>query len=142
MIVEFGNREWRYRTRGVTETHEHTARLEAGQRTRKCGLADAIVDDVAKLVAADLLDARHEILVVVEDDMIAAVGEREVALRLGADGTDDVGAERPRPLACEQADAAGRGMDQDPMVRLGLECLVPEGPDRQPPQDQDGAPLR
>ena len=141
VIVEFGNRERRHRTRGVAETHEHSARLEAGQRARKCGLADAVIDDVAKLVAADLLDARHEILVVVEDDVIAAIGEREVGLRLGTDGADDMGAERPRPLACQQADSAGGGMNQHPMVRLDLEGLVQQVPHRQPLQHQDRALL-
>ena len=73
--------------------------------------------------------------------MIAAIGEREVGLGLRADGADDMRAERPRPLAGEQADAAGRGMDQDPMPRLDLERLVQEIPDRQPLQHQHGALL-
>ena len=141
VIVEFGDREWRHRTRGVAETDEQSARLEAGQRTRKRGLADAVIDDVAEFVAADLLDARDEILVVVEDDVIAAIGEREVGLRLGADGADDMGAERPRPLAGEQPDAAGGGVDQHPMVRLDLEGLVQQVPDRQPLQHQHRALL-
>src|ERR1700737_4331934 len=47
----------------------------------------------------------------------------------------------PPPRGGEKADAAGRGMDQDPMVRLDLECLVQEVPDRQPLQHQDGALL-
>src|SRR5438067_12004447 len=99
MAVEFGDRKWRHRTRGVAEANEHAARLEAGQRARKCRLADAIVDDVAEFVAADLLDARDKIFLVVEDDVIAAIGKRKLGLCFGTDGADDMCAERPRPLA-------------------------------------------
>src|SRR6266700_2955355 len=58
VIVEFGNRKRRYRARGIAEADKHAARLEAGQRTRKGRLADAVIDDVAEFVTADLLDAR------------------------------------------------------------------------------------
>ena len=115
--------------------------LHAGQRARKRGLADAVIDHVAEFVAADLLDARDEILLVVEDDVIAAIGEREIGLCLGADGADDVRAQRLRPLAREQADAAGGGVDQHAMVRLDLEGLVQQIPDRQALEHQHGALL-
>jgi hypothetical protein len=64
--------------------------------------------------------------------MVAAIGEREIGLRLRADSADDMCAERPRPLAGEQPDAAGRGVDQYPMALLDLEGLVQQVPDREP----------
>ena len=73
--------------------------------------------------------------------MIAAIGEREIGLRLGADGADDMRAERLGPLARQQADAARRGVDQHPMSGLDLEGLVQQIPDRQPLQHQHGALL-
>ena len=50
-------------------------------------------------------------------------------------------AERPRPLARQQADAAGSSVDKYPMMRLDFECLVQEVPDRQALQHQDRALL-
>ncbi len=73
--------------------------------------------------------------------MIAAIGEREISLRLGADSADDMGAERPRPLARQKPDAAGGGVDQHPMVRLDLEGLVQQVPDRHSLQHQHRALL-
>ena len=73
--------------------------------------------------------------------MVAAIGEREIGLGLGADGADDMGAHRPRPLAGQEADAAGCGVDQHAVMRLDLEGLVQEVPDRQPLEHQDGALL-
>src|SRR6267154_3333760 len=57
VVVKFGDREWRYRAGGVAEADKQAARLQAGQRARKGSLADAVIDDVATLVAADLFDA-------------------------------------------------------------------------------------
>ena len=99
MAVKFGDRKWRHRTRGIAEADEHAARLEAGQRTRKRRLADAVIDNIAELVAADLLHARDEVFLIVKDDVIAAIGERKLGLCFGADGADDMRAKRSRPLA-------------------------------------------
>ena len=71
--------------------------------------------------------------------MIAAIGEREIGLGLRADGADDMRTERPRPLAGQQPDAAGRGVDQDAMALLDLEGLVQQVPDREPLEHQHGA---
>ena len=73
--------------------------------------------------------------------MFAAIGEREIGLGLGADRADDMGANRARPLTGEKADAAGGGMDQHAMMRLDLEGLVQEVPDRQPFEHQHRALL-
>src|SRR5438105_12279923 len=99
MIVELSNREWRHRPHRNAETHEQTARLQTSERPRKCGFPDTVVDDIAELVTADLFDTCDEILLVIEDDVIAAVGERKVGLCLGAHGTNDMRSHRPRPLA-------------------------------------------
>ena len=73
--------------------------------------------------------------------MVAAIGKREIGLGPRADRADDMRAERPRPLARKQADTAGGGMDQDAMMRLDLEGLVQQVPDRQPLQHQHRALL-
>src|SRR4029079_8418132 len=104
-------------------------------------LAHAVIDHIAEFVAADLFDAGNEILLIVEDDVLATVGERKVGLGLGANGADDVGSKRPRPLACEQPNAAGGGVDQYPMVRLDLESLVEEVPYGEPFEHQHRALL-
>jgi len=63
--------------------------------------------------------------------VIAAMASAEVGLRL-LPTVPMTCAHRLGPLAGQQADAARRGMNQHPMVRLDLECLVQEIPDRQP----------
>src|SRR6185312_13865497 len=90
---------------------------------------------------ADLLYPCDEILFIVEDHMIAAIGERKFGLRSRADCADDMRAERPRPLAGEQPDAPGRGMDQHAMMRLDLEGLVQQVPDCEPLEHQHRALL-
>src|SRR6266568_1787832 len=80
VIVELSEREWRHRAGGVAKTHEQATWPQARQRAREGGLADAVIDDIAKLVAADLLHPRDKIFLVVEDDVVAAIGEREIGL--------------------------------------------------------------
>src|ERR1700759_2513929 len=55
VIVELRYRKRRAGTEGFAEADEQAARLQAGQRARECRLAAPVIDDVAKLVAADLL---------------------------------------------------------------------------------------
>ena len=50
--------------------------------------------------------------------MRGAVGERERAFLVAAGGADQAVAQRPGPLAGDQADAAGRGVPQDMVARL------------------------
>ncbi len=61
-------------------------------------LADAVIDDVAQLAAGDFLHPRDEILLAVEDDMVAAIGLRELGLLLRADGADHGRAEMSLPI--------------------------------------------
>src|SRR4029078_6177453 len=116
VIVELRYRKRRHRAGRIAKADKQAARFEAGQRTREGRLADAVIDDVAELVAADLFHAGDEILLIVEDDVRAAIGEREIGLLLRADRADHMGAKRARPLAGKQPDAAGSGMDQHAMM--------------------------
>jgi hypothetical protein len=50
--------------------------------------------------------------------VVAAVLAGELGLLVGAHGADHGGAEGLRPLADDQADAAGRGVDEDGVARL------------------------
>src|SRR3954466_8501961 len=60
VVVELGERERRYRAGRVAKTHEQAAGPQARQRARKGGLADAVIDDIAELVAADLFHPRDK----------------------------------------------------------------------------------
>ncbi len=96
-------------------------RREAIERGRERGLADAVIDHLAQLAAGDFLGPRGEILIAIEDGVMAAIGLGERGLVLGADRADDIGAEMIGPLAQDQADAAGCGMNEDVHALLDLE---------------------
>jgi hypothetical protein len=68
--------------------------------------------------------AGHEILLLVEDDVVAAVGLRELGLVRAAGRADHRGAQVLRPLAGDQADAAGRGVEQDRVAGVDLVGLA------------------
>src|SRR5687768_12407292 len=55
------------RTRGGAEAGERAEWLQAIERGRERRLADAVIDHLAQRPFGDLLDARGEILVAVED---------------------------------------------------------------------------
>ena len=88
-------------------------RRQAIERFQERVLADGIVHHRHLLAAGDLLDAFDEILLGVNDRVGAAMGLGEFRLLLAADGADHGGAEMLGPLAEDQADAAGRGMQQN-----------------------------
>ena len=102
------------------EAHEHAERPDAIERRRERRLADAVIDHRAQLAAGDLLDLGDEILVAIENGVVRAVLLGELGLVLRADGADHVGAEMIGPLAGDQADAAGRRMDEDVVALLHL----------------------
>jgi hypothetical protein len=56
--------------------------------------------------------------------MVAAMGPRQLRLLLRADRADDGGAEMIGPLAGDEADAAGRGMEEDRLPGADFECLA------------------
>jgi hypothetical protein len=64
------------------------------------------------------LDPLGEVLARVDDGVVAAVCLGQRRLLVGTDGADHGDAQCPRPLADDQADTAGRGMDQDGVARL------------------------
>src|SRR5437899_13086973 len=64
VIVELSEREWRHRAGGVAKTHEQATWPQARQRAREGGLADAVIDDIAEFVAADLLHPRDKIFLI------------------------------------------------------------------------------
>ena len=58
--------------------------------------------------------------------MVATVGAREFGLFVGAHGADDGGADGLRPLAGDEADASGGGVEEDGVARLHLAGAVQE----------------
>src|SRR5439155_21026900 len=98
--------------RRAEQRHQPT-RPYAVERLHEGVLANRIIDDGQQLAAGDVLDAGDEILARVDDRMMAAMGLGELGLGIGADRADDGGTEMLRPLAEDEADAAGGGVDQD-----------------------------
>jgi hypothetical protein len=66
----------------------------------------------------DLLDPLHHVFRVVVDDVRGAVRLGQLRLLFGPHGADQVRADRARPLTCDQADAAGRRVEQHGLARL------------------------
>jgi hypothetical protein len=95
-------------------------RLQALQRAHEGVLADRVVHHAHAFAPGDLLDPLGEVLARVDDGVVAAVGLGQRRLLVGTDGADHRGAEGARPLADDQADAAGGGMDQDGVAGLDL----------------------
>src|SRR4051812_318476 len=54
----------------------------------------------------------------VDDRVVAAVGPGQLRLLVRADRADHGRAQRLEPLAGDQADAAGRGVEEDRVARL------------------------
>ena len=104
--------------RGVAEARHQAERPQAVERLVPGVLADRVVDDLDALAAGDLLDARGEVLGAVVDREGGAVVARERAFLVAARRADQLQAERLRPLAGDQADAAGRGVPDDEVARL------------------------
>ena len=105
--------ERRHRPRGVAEAHHHAARAEAVQRALERVLADRIVDHRQAFALGDLAHPVGEVLLGIDDRVIAAVGAGEPRLGAAADGPDHRRAQMLGPLAEDQPDPAGRGVDQN-----------------------------
>ena len=88
-------------------------RAQAVERAHEGVLADAVIDDRHALAAGDLPDPGDEILALVVDDVIVAMRPGELGLLGRADGADHGRAQMLRPLADDQADAAGGRVEQD-----------------------------
>ena len=114
------------RPRRRTEAHEHAEGLEAIERSREGRLADAVIDHMAFPALGDLAHALGEILLAVEDRMFRARLFGELGLLRRADGADYGRPQRLAPLAKNEPDASGRGMDQDRVALLHAIGLAQE----------------
>ncbi len=79
-----------------------------------------IVDNRQLFARGDLDDAGDKIFAAINDRVIAPVSLDQCCLFIIAHGADDSGAEMLCPLAHDQPDTAGRGMDQDRLARFDL----------------------
>src|SRR5581483_8833771 len=105
----------------AAEAHEIAERPQAIERGWERGLADAVINHIAELATGDLLHTRDEVLVAIKDGVIAAVLLGELGLVLGADSADHGRAERLRPLAGSETDAAGGSVNENGVALLHLE---------------------
>jgi len=118
--------------RRVTEAHENAVRPQAIQRLVKRRAADRVVDD-GNAAARELADAARNV-VAVEQHVLAAKAQSELALRRRADDAYDTRAELARPLRRDEADAAGRRVEHNPVSRRDLVAALQQIPSRQPLQ--------
>ncbi len=68
--------------------------------------------------AGNFANPFDEILAAVDDDVVTAVGTRQFGLLVAAHRADHGRAQMPRPLAGDQSDSAGGGVQQDGIARL------------------------
>lgn len=90
-------------------------------------LANTVKDDINAMSSRNLLDLGRDIAVGVNRPLGAVLARRRT-LVLGARRADDLGAHGPEHLHEERADAAGRGVHEDPLPGLDLAGLADEGP--------------
>ena len=97
---------------------------------------------------ADLLAVRQlghplgDILFVVVDGGPCAGLFRQRGLFVGADATDQARAQRFGPLAGDQPNSAGGGMEQEHLTRLHVVGLAQQVVHRQPFEERSGALLK
>jgi len=111
--VELEHIERRNRPRCGAERDQHAARRQTAQRFRERVLADGIAHHRHAAALGQRYDGVDEILLGVDDGGIASMRTGDRGLLLGPDRADHVGAEVLGPLAEQDPDAAGRGMDQN-----------------------------
>ena len=110
--------ERRHLARGVPEADHQAEGLQAVERREERVLADRVVDDRHARPAGDLPHPSGDVLPRRDDDVVAAVGPGDRRLLVRADGADDRRPEGLQPLAGDEADPAGGGMEQDRLARL------------------------
>ncbi len=107
------------RSRGLPETHEQAARLQALQRTPPGVIAHRIVNHIAAPAAGDLLDARGEIFRAIVDDVRVAIGLCDVAAFSAEPAVPmEVAPHGLQPLAHQQPHAARGRMHQHDIARF------------------------
>jgi hypothetical protein len=84
---------------------------------QECILNHRIEDHRHFLAAGDTGNLRYEILFRIENRVVTAMGTGQFRLSFRRNGADDRCAERGRPLAENEAHAAGRGMYEDQVTR-------------------------
>jgi hypothetical protein len=112
------------RPRGVAEADQQPARAQAIERNHQRILADAVIDHRDALAAGEFAHPGGHIFLGVEDDVLAAMGAGKLGLFFRPDSADDGGAQRIGPLAGDEADAAGRGMNEDGLAGRDLVGLA------------------
>ena len=108
----------RHRPGGVAIGNHHAHRAQAVQRTCEGVLADTVVHHRHAFAAGDVAHALGEVLGGVIDHVVAAVRPGQFRLGRRADGADHRCTERLGPLAGDQADPAGRRVDQHGIAGL------------------------
>ena len=103
---------------GRAEADEQATARERVDRALVGRAADAVVDDRHAGPVGDLPDPGRDVLAGVDDGVLAAVRHGDGGLRVRGDAADDLDAEQARPLREEQADPAGRGVQQHRVARL------------------------
>ncbi len=102
----------------MTVTREHPTRAQALERLPKRVFAYRLVHDWHALPAGQLTYFRRVVLPGVHHWMVATVSTRLLRLLIGAHRADYRRPKVPRPLAQDQAHAAGRGGDDHHIARL------------------------
>ncbi len=117
-LGQFARREGFHGAGRIAEADHQAAPLQAVERRSKRVLAHRVVDHRHAGPARDLFHTRHDVLVVVVDDVRGAMRQRQFTLLLRADGADQLHTKGARPLAGDQAHAPGCGVEQDRLAGL------------------------
>ncbi len=112
----------------IAERHQQAARREAVERCDEGVFADAVVHDRHFFTAGQRDHPRGNVFGRVVDDVVAAARACELGFFRGTDRADHRDAEVARPLAGDQSDTAGRGVEQNRLaaaqfVRLAKQIL-------------------
>ena len=110
------------RARRIAEADQVAAPLQALHGAAQRVLARRVIHDRHARAVGDLLHLLDEVLVLVVDRVVAAMGLRELGLLLAAHGADHGDAQVVQPLAGDQPDTAGRRVPQDGLALLYREA--------------------
>jgi hypothetical protein len=109
---------FRDRTGRIAEADHQTAWLHGIQRGFPGVLAHAVIHHRHFLAAGQCQHALGHVLVAVVDGFPCAVLARQLGFFGAGHGTDQLHAQGAGPLACKQANAAGRSVEQDGFIAL------------------------
>lgn len=103
--------------RSVAVGDQETERRQAVEGALERVLPDGVVDDPDSGAAGDLLHPGDEALPRRDDDVVTPRLAREGRLGVGGDGADHGRAEASGPMGGDEADAAGRRVEEDRLPR-------------------------